>query len=165
MADTTSKILMWGKARLQQVHFLTVMRKICVQRWPRWSEKPPQKWIVTAVLEQISSPLMLLSVRVALEGQEHNKICFQPRSLSQLSYPWVWYPPPFPLCSLWPLSLSLHCYLLSIVKWRSPPPLHQQNVCQSCGFQGASTPKLYSMQADTCNCVHTQCFPPFVNMF
>lgn len=80
---------------------------------------------VTAV-EWRSSLLHPQSVWVTWEG--HNKICFQPGSLSQLPYPWVWYPPPFPLCSL-SLSLfcsvahtgSLHRYSLTIVKWRNPP--------------------------------------------
>lgn len=101
----------------------------------------PQKWIVTAVLEQISSPLMLLSVRVALEGQEHNKICFQPRSLSQLSYPWVWYPPPFPLCSLWPLSLSLSIAICSLLSNEGlPHPCISKTSVKVVAFRGHPPP-------------------------
>ena len=68
---------------------------------------------VTAA-EWRSSLLHPQSVSVTWEG--HNKICFQPGSLSQLPYPWVWYPPPFPPCSL---SLSPSVLLCSS-HWLSP---------------------------------------------
>lgn len=96
-------------------------KNLCTKVTQMKREPPPKKKrTVTAVLERISSPLMLRSVRVTLEGQEHNKICFQPSSLSQLSYPWVWYPPPFPLCSLWPLSPSPLLFALYCQMKNSP---------------------------------------------
>lgn len=113
---------------------------------------------VTAV-EWRSSLLHPQSVWVTWEG--HNKICLQPGSLSQLPYPWVWYPPPFPLCSL-SLSLfcsvahtgSLHRYSLTIVKWRTPPPAKRLS---KFGFQEASTPTSLNAERHVwlCVCTHT----------
>lgn len=70
-----------------------------------------------------------------LQGQVHNKIWFQPGSLHQLPYPWVWYPHPLPPA----LSLSLLLNSHSIVKWR-PPHHHQQTGCQNLAFRDSTTP-------------------------